>query len=78
MMTILSDEDLARSTFTIADLINADPKKTFKGCKDGLKAVKINLQAAKAAMAAASFSQAVEYLEAGFARLPSNIWQQDR
>ena len=70
----LDGYELSRSIFTVADLLNAEPKKAIKNKTTLLKMTEINLQAAKAAMASASFSQAVEYLKMGFLRMPPDAW----
>lgn len=74
MMQHLYKDDLDRSVFTVADLLNADPQRKVKNRQQRLEMAEINLKAAQAAMASASFRQAVEYLEVGFVRLPPNAW----
>lgn len=77
LLSKLTDEELSQSVFVVADLLNAQPEKKVRNSEELLQIAEINLRAGKSAMALASFKQAVDYLQAAFARMPPNTWHKN-
>ena len=77
LLSKLNEQELEQLAFVVADLLNAQSEKKIKTSKERLRIAQVNLKAAKAAMAMASFQQAVDYLQAAFVRMPPNVWHKN-
>lgn len=73
----LSQREISENIFVVTNLLNKGTDTKFEINIDRQRIARLNLDAAKAAMASASFAQAVVHLRAALKCLPRNHWVTD-